>query len=95
MNINTVSLCAESANLLARQYVRMFPGETAMDFLTRALQQRGYDGISPESLQDLSDEARKWGWSSLVPGFPGHQLRMAYNVTFAGFRALLEPKGGW
>lgn len=60
----------------------------AMDEVTRAVKELGFDSISPESLEALEEANRDGGWSSSY-------TRAAYNITMHGFRRLLEPVGGW
>jgi len=59
----------------------------ALEIVSAQVKLMGYSRISPESLQALIDEGEFWGWA------PG--VKPAYLKVMKGFRALLEPKGGW
>lgn len=59
----------------------------AFAIIRKECERVGYTHICPEALEALTDEANSWGWRPNV--------RQAYRIVIDGFRALLEPIGGW
>lgn len=64
----------------------------SIDILTIAVSTRGhYTHICPESLEDLLDYAKQWGWGAVTPAIPAHTLHTAFNEFIASMRVLLDP----
>lgn len=58
---------------------------TALDHVLVRARELGHDGITPESLTAIKEDADCMGWTS-------ETLRKSYDVVMGGLRVMLMPK---